>query len=320
MTNYTHLTQAQRYQISVLLQTETCISEIARIIGCHKSTVSREIKRNKGGRGYRPKQAHSLATKRRVINSAKITPFGWAYIEHLLGKHYSPEQITGRLKRLGWQDVPSHESIYQYVYTDKKAGGHLHKALRCQKRYKKRCLQGQDRRGKIANRRDISDRPAIIEERCRMGDYEGDTVVGKGHCGVVVTLVDRTTRETKIRALPNRKAKLVSQTCIAMLFDETALSITFDNGKEFADHQTMADMLNTEIYFAQPYHSWERGTNENTNGLIRQFLPKSIRLDNLSDKLVQSIEDNLNNRPRKVLGFKTPLEVKSSFGCVALHC
>ncbi len=320
MTNYTHLTQAQRYQISALLQTETCISEIARIIGCHKSTISREIKRNTGGRGYRHKQAHGFATNRRANNSAKITPFGWSYIEHLLSKHYSPEQITGRLQLLGWQNAPSHESIYHYIYADKKAGGDLHKALRCQKRYKKRHLQGQDRRGQIANRRDISDRPAIIEERSRMGDYEGDTVVGKAHCGVLVTLVDRTTRETKIKALPNRKAKLVSQTCIAMLTDDRPKSITFDNGKEFADHETIADTLDTQVYFAQPYCSWERGTNENTNGLIRQFLPKTMSLDNLSIDLVQSIEDDLNNRPRKVLGFRTPLEVKSSFGCVALRC
>ncbi|WP_025651598.1 MULTISPECIES: IS30 family transposase, partial [unclassified Psychrobacter] len=177
-----------------------------------------------------------------------------------------------------------------------------------------------DRRGKIANRCDINDRPSIIEARSRMGDYEGDTVVGRGHQGVLVTLVDRTTRETKIKALPNRKAVAVTQACIGMLKGEQALSITFDNGKEFADHETMATALKADIYFAQPYHSWERGTNENTNGLIRQFLPKSMRLDNLCRHLVQSIEDSLNNRPRKVLGFRTPLEVKSSFGCVALQC
>ena len=159
-------------------------------------------------------------------------------------------------------------------------------------------------------------RPSIIEDRTRLGDYEGDIVVGKGHQGVLVTLVDRVTRETKIKALPNRKAKA----CVSMLKGDRPKSISFDNGKEFADHATMATRLNTDIYFAQPYHSWERSTNENANGLIRQFLPKSMRLDNLPDKLVQSIEDSLNNRPRKVLGFRTPLEIKSSFGCVALRC
>ena len=320
MKHYTHLTQEQRYQISALLQAKKGMSEIARIIGCHKSTVSREIRRNLGQRGYRPKQAHRLAKARKVKNSTQISRFGWCYIEHLLSKHYSPEQIAGRLRMLGWQDVPSHESIYQHIYTDKKAGGDLHTTLRCQKRYKRRYLQGNDRRGKIANRCDITERPSIIETRSRMGDYEGDTVVGHGHQGVLVTLVDRTTRETKIKALPNRKAKAVTQACIDMLKGEQALSITFDNGKEFADHEAMATALKADIYFAQPYHSWERGTNENTNGLIRQFLPKSMRLDNLCRHLVQSIEDSLNNRPRKVLGFRTPLEVKSSFGCVALRC
>lgn len=301
------------------MQVKTSISEIARIIGCHKSTISREIKRNRGCRGYRPKQANLLAKARKVTNSAKITSFGWSYIEYLLGEHYSPEQITGRLKLLEWQNVPSVETIYKYIYKDKRAGGSLYKALRCQKTYRKRSLQGQDRRGSIKGRVDISCRPNIIEARSRMGDYEGDTVVGKGHQGVLVTLVDRVTRETKIKALPNRNAQAVTQACISMIKEDRPKSITFDNGKEFADHATMATSLNTNIYFAQPYHSWERGTNENTNGLIRHFLPKSMRLDNLSDVLVHSIEDNLNNRPRKVLGFCTPLEVKSRFGAVALR-
>lgn len=137
---------------------------------------------------------------------------------------------------------------------------------------------------------------------------------------MLVTLVDRTTRETKIKALPNRKAKAVTHASISMLKAEKALSITFDNGKEFSDHETMSSTLKADIYFAQPYHSWERGTNENTNGLIRQFLPNSMRLDNLCTHLVQSIEDNLNNRPRKVLVFRAPLEVRSSFGRVALQC
>ncbi len=216
--------------------------------------------------------------------------------------------------------MPSYERIYQYIYADKKQAGDLHTHLRCQKTYRKHSLQGQDRRGQIANRKNIEERPAVIKERSRIGDYEGDTVVGKGHKGVVVTLVDRTTRETKIKALPNRKADKVANACIEMLRDENAYSITFDNGKEFAQHEIMACELNLDIYFAKPYHSWERGTNENTNGLIRQFLPKSMRLDNISDDVIQAVEDNLNNRPRKSLGFLTPLEVKSRNGCVALHC
>lgn len=320
MKQFAHLTQTKRYQISSLLKTAISQSEIARIIGCHKSTISREIRRNKGKRGYRPSQAQRTAVTRKAKNSIKVTPFGWAYVESLLKEKMSPEQITGRLRLLGWKGVPSHERIYQYIYTDKKQGGKLHQSLRCQKTYRKRGLKGQDRRGQISNRIDIELRPIEANNRERIGDYEGDTVIGKGHKGVLVTLVDRKTRETKIHALPDRKAVSVSQACIAMLSDESPLSITFDNGKEFARHEVIAKGLNTEIYFAKPYRSWERGTNENTNGLIRQFLPKSKRLDNVSDKEVQAIEDNLNNRPRKTLGFLTPLEVKSRNEVVALRC
>lgn len=318
MKQYTHLTQEQRYQISALKKTTISNSEIARIIGCNKSTITRELKRNTGQRGYRPKQAQQLSEARKAKNNGRIRLFGWAYIQHLLCQKYSPEQITGRLTMLGWKDVPSHETIYQHIYADKKTGGDLHTHLRCQKTYRKRNLAGQDRRGQIPNRKDISDCPSIIDKRQRLGDYEGDTVIGHGHKGVLVTLVDRTTRETKIKALSNRKAEAVANACNQLLKDEQTLSITFDNGKEFALHESIADKLGADIYFARPYHSWERGTNENTNGLIRQFLPKSISFDNLSDDVIQAIENNLNNRPRKVLGFRTPLEVKSSFGYVAL--
>lgn len=318
MKQYTHLTQEQRYQISALKKTKISNSQIARIIGFDKSTITRELKRNTGQKVYRAKQAQGFAKQRKAENHGRIRAFGWAYIEHLLSQKYSPEQIAGRLKILGWQDVPSHETIYQHIYKDKAAGGKLHTHLRCQKTYRKRSLKGQDRRGQIPNRKDISERPDIIDKRQRLGDYEGDTVIGHGHKGVLVTLVDRTTRETKIKALPNRKADVVANACTQLLQNEQTLSITFDNGKEFALHESIADKLGADIFFARPYHSWERGTNENTNGLIRQFLPKSARLDNLDDMLVKAIEDNLNNRPRKVLGFRTPLEVKSSFGCVAL--
>ncbi len=320
MKHYKHLTSEQRYQISALLQTGISQSQIARTIGVSKSTISRELARNRGKRGYRPKQAHKLASTRKAVNSQKLTSFCWAYVEELLSRKYSPEQITGRLRYLKWEGVPSHERIYQYIYDDKKAGGGLYKHLRCQKTYRKRGYANQDRRGQIAERVDIEERPLVADNRERLGDFEGDTVIGKGHKGVLVTLVDRTTRETKIRVLPNRTASLVSQACIDMLAADKPQSITFDNGKEFAQHQTIATALDTPIFFAKPYHSWERGTNENTNGLIRQFWPKSMAFDKLSADEVQAVEDNLNNRPRKVLGYQTPLEVKSTFGVVALRC
>ena len=319
MKHHTHLTEPERYQLSSLLKAKLSLSQIGRIMERHKSTISREIKRNKGQRGYRPLQAQTSYRARKASNSRSITVFGWAYIEHLLKEKYSPEQITGRLRLLGWLNVPSHERIYRYIYSNKKSGGTLHQHLRCQKTYRKRGLAGQDRRGQLRNRMDITARPIEADKRERLGDYEGDTVIGKGHKGVLVTLVDRKTRETKIQALINRKAWRVTQACIDKLRTEQPLSITFDNGKEFAEHETIAEVLKTEIYFAKPYRSWERGTNENTNGLIRQFLPKSKRLDNVSDSEIQVIEDNLNNRPRKTLGYLTPLEVKSRNGCVALR-
>jgi IS30 family transposase len=319
MKHHTHLTEPERYQLSSLLKAKLSLSNIGRIMGRHKSTISREIRRNKGLRGYRPLQAQKSYRARKANNSQSITEFGWAYVEYLLTEKYSPEQITGRLRLLGWQHVPSHERIYRYIYRNKKSGGTLHHTLRCQKTYRKRSATGQDRRGQLRNRIDIAARPIEANNRERLGDYEGDTVIGKNHKGVLVTLVDRTTRETKIKALTNRKACRVAQACIDKLRTEHPLSITFDNGKEFAEHETIAEALKTDIYFAKPYRSWERGTNENTNGLIRQFLPKSRRLDNISDCEIQAIEDNLNNRPRKTLGYLTPLEVKSRNGYVALQ-
>ncbi len=230
MQKYTHLTLEQRYHISALKKSGCSNTQIAKEIGCHKSTISRELKRNTGLRGYRPKQAHDKAKKRKADNAYHLSDFAWSYIKHLLSKYYSPEQITGRLKVLGWTDVPSTETIYRYIYADKAKDGRLHTYLRCQKTYRKRGYKAHDRGGQIANRKDISDRPNIIEQRQRLGDYEGDTVVGKRHQGVLVTLADRTTREVKIKALPNRKAILVAQTCIDLLKDEQVQSIAFDKG------------------------------------------------------------------------------------------
>jgi IS30 family transposase len=320
MSHYSHLTQAERYQISSLLKANCSRTEIANILNRHKCTIGREIKRNTGKRGYRPKQADSLAIDRKSNNGHKITDFCWAYVSHLIKKKYSPEQVSCRLKLDGWDKVPSIERIYQFIYTAAREGGTaLREHLRCQKQRRKRYGSGQNRRGKIVNRIDIDKRPELANMRARLGDFEGDTVVGNKHKGVLVTLVDRKSLELKMKPLPRKLATEVSNACIDKLKNELTHTLTLDNGLEFAKHEDITRAIGIEVYFAKPYCSWERGTNENTNGLIRQFFPKSMRLDQLTDEKVQVVEDNLNNRPRKKLGFLTPLEVKSRDWSVALQ-
>ncbi len=317
MSTYIQLTQGQRYQIKALLSIGRKKPEIARELGVDKSTIYREVKRNTGHRGYRPKQAHKKALKRRIAKSrTRISAETWELVEKRLCKDWSPEQVSGRLKNNGIRI--SHERIYQYVYADKCAGGMLWKHLRCQKKRRKR-IGGHDRRGKIPNRRSIEERPAIVEERTRLGDWEGDLILGEDHQGVVLTLTERKSRFTLLRSLPGKHAAPVTQAIIELLKWIAYLrSITFDNGKEFSGHQEVSLSLNIDCYFAHPYASWERGTNENTNGLIRQYLPKKRNLKDVSVKEEIMIMDRLNLRPRKCLDFKTPYEVFFGHHFVAL--
>ncbi len=304
---YTQLTQEQRYQIHALLKMEHSQTVIAEVIGTHRSTISREMKRNRGKRGYRPQQAHQFALDRRKKTKLTIKAETWAMVEENLLEDWSPEQITGKLKEI---DISiSHEHIYQYVYADKRAGGELWTHLRCQKKRRKRA-GGRDRRGQIPGRVSIEQRPAVVEERTRLGDWEGDTIVGHGHKGALLTLVDRKSGYTLIGRLTKREAQQVVDRSAELLsrmpYVET---LTVDNGKEFAGHAKIKDQTGADVYFAHPYASWERGTNENTNGLIRQYLPKKRRLDDVEEHQVVEIMRKLNHRPRKRLDFKTPHEV-----------
>lgn len=314
--NYTQLTQEQRYQIHALLKMEHSRTEIASALGVHKSTISRELQRNWGKRGYRPKQAHQFTLQRRKKARRRITADIWALVEAKLRQDWSPEQIAGRFKE---EDIMvSHEHIYQYIYADKRVGGDLWKHLRCHKKRRKRA-GSYDRRGKIPNRKSIEERPEVVEQRTRLGDWEVDLVLGKGHQGVLVTLTERQSRFTLLRKLAGKQAKLVSQAIIELLQWVTALeSITADNGKEFAAHQEISRALSVDFYFAHPYSSWERGTNENTNGLIRQYVPKNRSLKNISFQEEIMIMDRLNLRPRKCLDFRTPFEVFFEHQSVAL--
>jgi IS30 family transposase len=308
---YTHLTQDERYQIAILAKAGHDKSEIARLLERHKSTISREMTRNRGARGYRPKQAHarSQARIRAAENSPRVSAETWAIVDVKLAETWSPEQISGHLKVNG-QATVSHEAIYQHIYADKRAGGTLHRALRCQKARRKR-YGGRERRGTIPNQVSIDLRPAVVAERGRFGDWEGDLVIGAGQKQALVTLNERTSRYTLIAHVPNKTAQAVSDAMVSLLtpFAACVHTLTTDNGKEFAQHERIAKQLGADFFFAHPYASWERGANENMNGLIRQFFPKKMAFESITLSDIELAMHRLNHRPRKCLGFKTPHEI-----------
>ena len=315
---YTQLTQEQRYQIYALLKMDHTQTEIAILHGVHKSTISREVRRNRGKCGYRPKQAHHFALKRRrEAVKKRITAKTWAWIDDKLRQDWSPEQVSGWLKK-NTETVVSHEWIYQHIYMDKRSGGDLHKHLRCQKKRRKR-VGDYDRRGKIPNQVSIEERPEIVERRERIGDWEADTIIGTGKRGAIVTLVERRSRFTLLKQVARRTASAVEEAILDLLrpYHAVTHTITCDNGKEFAYHQTIAQKLQTKVYFAHPYASWERGTNENTNGLLRQYFPKGSDLSSITDDQISFVKDRLNDRPRKCLDFQAPMMVfsQASPGC-----
>jgi len=310
MRTYTQLTREERYQIYALKQAGHQQSEIAKLLGRHRATISRELWRNRGLRGYRPKQAHRMALARRMAKTRPLfsSPI-WQQVELLIQRDWSPEQISGRL--MAEQGVRiSHEYIYQYIYADKRTGGDLHRHLRCQKKRRKR-YGAYDRRGVIRNRVSIDERPAIVDTRRRLGDWEGDTVIGKGRRGALVTSVERKSLYTVIGAICRNTAKAVREAVVAGLtpHKNQVHTLTYDNGREFSDHEGIANDLKAQVYFAHPYASWERGVNENTNGLIRQYFPKRRNLTTVTKTEIEHAMNRLNHRPRKSLGFRTPYEV-----------
>jgi IS30 family transposase len=312
---YTHLSQKERYHIENLKSEGLSQNRIAKILGRSASTLSRELRRNEGKRGWRPCQAHEKARDRLVerghANVRKISEPAWEYAKTQLIEHqWSPEQIAGRLK-LEKKDGISHESIYQRIGQDKKAGGTLHTHLRCQKKRRRR--YGTKGRGKpkIPNRVGIEERSKLVAERLRIGDWEGDTIIG-GKCkGALVSSVERVSRFTVLGKVSTKDPIKVAETFIDKLspFKEFASTMTLDNGGEFCLHEKFAKELDMKVYFATPYCSWERGTNENTNGLIRQYFKKKMNFDAITDDDIRRVEYKLNNRPRKCLGYKTPYEV-----------
>ena len=306
---YTQLTQEQRYQIYALLKMGHNQTEIATVIGKHKSTVSRELRRNKGLRGYRPKQAHSQALNRRNHGQKRITEEWWQLIEMQLRLDWSPEQVSGWLQRHHEVRI-SHEWIYQHILADKQAGGDLYRHLRCQKKRRKR-YGSYDRRGRIPNQTSIENRPAIVDERTRIGDWEVDTIIGKRHRQAIVTLTERKSRFSLLAKVNQRTADQVGDAVIELLqpLADRLHTLTADNGKEFADHERISSHLQADFFFAHPYAAWERGANENMNGLIRQYIPKTQDFTAVTDNHLMWIMNRLNHRPRKCLDFLSPFEV-----------
>lgn len=310
--SYTHLTQEERYQISEMLMQQFSQKAIAEVLGRHPGTLSRELKRNKGEKKWSFLVAQEKADKRKAHNRrTTVMDADWQKVISYLHLGCSPQQAIARLELEGTPVAMSHETIYQWIYADKEKGGKLYLLLRSQKVYRKRYGSGKQRRGVLKNRVGIEHRPIEVEQKKRIGDWEGDTVIGARQQGVIVTLVERFSRYTLAKTVRSKHARGVCDAVISLLAPskDRCFTITFDNGKEFANHTTMAQALGTDIYFARPYHSWERGLNENTNGLIRQYHPKKSNLKQVTHAQLAETIYKLNHRPRKCLGFRTPHEV-----------
>ena len=310
--SYSQLTENKRYQIYALKKAGHSQHEIAEYIACSPSTISRELKRNSGQRGYRPKQAQQFSQERRKTahKARKVTEEVYEKIKILIRQELSPQQVVGYMEKFERTSL-HHETIYQLVYADKRSGGDLYQHLRIiSKPYRKR-YGSSERRGRIKNCVSIDERPDVVERRNRIGDWEGDTVIGKGRKGALLTVVERKTLYTVIRRLTGKRADLLAEEAIKAMAEmkEKVKTITFDNGLEFSAHESIAEGLESDIYFAHPYASWERGINENTNGLIRQYFPKNTNFNEVTDEEVQFVMDRLNSRPRATRNFKSPNEM-----------
>ncbi len=313
-----HITREQRYTIEALLTNGKTQSFIAAVIKKSKSVVSREINRNKDKRNgkYKVDLAQKKYEQRKKEKPHKVvfTNKIKKYVAEKIKDDLSPEQIYGRAKIEGVKCV-SHETIYQYIWQDKKNGGNLHKYLRRQgRRYRKRGNL-KDSRGIIKNRISIDERPKIVDDKSRFGDLEIDTIIGKNHKGAILTINDRWSSFVWIRKLNGKNAKELAIEAINILkgIKDLIHTITGDNGKEFAMHETISKQLGVGFFFAHPYHSWERGANENTNGLIRQYVPKGTDFQDVTQEYLHYVQHKLNNRPRKKIGFLSPIEFLSKF-------
>ncbi|MCP4883173.1 MAG: IS30 family transposase, partial [Flavobacteriales bacterium] len=305
MSRYNQINQEERYEIYALRKAGISQKEVAKRLNRDPSSISRELKRNAGKRSYRPKQAHEKAITRR-FSAPRIDDQLIEFVKKKVIDEWSPEQISGWLKKYSGRTV-SHEWIYQHIWKDKTSGGLLFKSLRHAQKKKKKRYGSNDTRGQIKNRVSIDERPEIVEDKSRIGDWEIDTMIGKNHKGALVTIVDRKSKFTLIAQVDRKQSVQVKEATLMLLnpFKSISHTITADNGKEFASHEEIALKLKLSYFFAHPYSSWERGLNENTNGLIRQYFPKGTDFQFISQTDVEKVAEKLNNRPRKTLNYKT---------------
>ena len=314
--NYRQLNSEERSVLAALRTLGLNQAEIARELGRHRSTVGRELKRNAtphDGR-YRAARAEERAVARRK-RSRRNSQFGLAElarVETLLREEWSPEQVAGYLRRRGELSI-SHETIYRHVWRDRKKGGSLYLHLRCAQKQCRKRYGRHDSRGRLAGKRSIAERPAAVEGRRQLGHWEIDTVMGQSlgeSSDCILTLVERKSGYVMIGKLRARTVEQASKATLALMRRHPGKfrTITSDNGTEFHGYAQIEKASDVKFYFATPHHSWERGTNENTNGLIRQYLPKGQSMTSLTQSQCEAIAQHLNNRPRKRHEYKTPNE------------
>ena len=313
---YGHLSIDEREVILKMQAQQRSMQQIGDRLGRSKGTISRELSRNLSSTDdYKPHLAQRYYERRREESKEPYRleedVFLREYVEKKLKEYWSPEQISGRIRKdQGIQISPL--TIYSWIYRDRTEGGEFYKYLRQSHRRRRKRRSGEDRRGQMPDRRMIDERPKVVNERRRIGDWEGDTVEGSKGSGFIATHVERKTRYTVAAKVADKSAETVTRATLdamRQLPPEKVKTMTFDNGKEFAGFKELERGLDMRSYFARPYHSWERGTNENTNGLLRQFFPKGMDFGRIMQSDVDIALELLNNRPRKCLNYRTPTEV-----------
>ena len=316
MKPYAQITPHERYALSLLRRQGYTQAAIARVLCRHPSTIGRALRRNvwrEDGRTYRPRKAQSYTNQRRRVSrrNSQFSAADWALVESVLREDFSPAQVVGWFTRFRILTI-SHETIYRYIGEDKKRGGTLHGHLRRANQRVRKRYGAYDRRGRLAGKRHISTRPAGAANRSRDGHWEVDTVLGNSQSGAcIVTLVERKCGFTVIGKLPRRAAPELNWRLEQLIARQPRLvrTITADHGTEFHSYTALEQRVPARFYFATPHHSWERGTNENTNGLIRQYLPKGVSMEHITQEDCDRIATKLNRRPRKRYHWHTPAEL-----------